>query len=112
MISIKQFVLEIMGINENDLKQLSTTKRIQFYERVRKIQTKISKINNIEKIIFDKDCSRSHKHGTTVSGKRFSWYVNSGWCERSLFCGKLYIDNELIFTSGTIQKAIQYLTDN
>lgn len=50
--------------------------------------------------------------GTTKKGNKFYWVGNNGYASRSWYCGTLYINNELIFTSGTVQKAIEYLLEN
>lgn len=48
-------------------------------------------------------------HGLTHNGLVFSWYVNSGYNERSRYCGRLLIDNKCVFTSGSISKVAPYI---
>lgn len=48
--------------------------------------------------------------GITASGKNWTLEGNSGWTTRSRHCGTLYIEGEgTIFTSGTIDKAFEYV---
>lgn len=51
--------------------------------------------------------------GVTKNGKRFEWYGNNGFCERSRYCGSLWIEGiGTVFTSGTIAKAVEYVINN
>ena len=51
-----------------------------------------------------------HKEGTTPNGKRWQLVMNWGMTARSRHCGTLYIEGEgIIFTSGTIAKAFEYI---
>lgn len=47
--------------------------------------------------------------GTTKSGKTFGVYGNSGYTERSLHCYTLYIDKQMVFTSGDFSTAYKLL---
>lgn len=46
------------------------------------------------------DASNSWVNGITPSGKKFVFYLNNGYTERSWHCYSLYIDGKTIFTSG------------
>jgi len=43
--------------------------------------------------------------GTTPQGKRFCIMRNGGWTERSFHCYTLYIDGNVVFTSGEFWRA-------
>lgn len=51
----------------------------------------------------------SRAEGYTPKGKRVEWYRNHGYTRRSLYCGRLDIGGETIFTSGTIAKCFEYI---
>lgn len=51
----------------------------------------------------------SRAEGYTPKGKRAEWYRNHGYTRRSLYCGRLNIDGETIFTSGTVAKCFEYI---
>lgn len=50
-----------------------------------------------------------HRHFKTATGKnaRIEW--NNGFTRRSFTCVTLYVDGEVIFTSGHIEKVIAYI---
>lgn len=51
--------------------------------------------------------------GATASGKKYIWDGNHGYTERSRYCGSLWIEGVgTVFTSGTIDKAVEYLLKN
>lgn len=51
--------------------------------------------------------------GLTANNKKYIWEGNSGYTERSRYCGSLYIEGVgTIFTSGRIEKAVEYLIKN
>ena len=51
--------------------------------------------------------------GVTASGKKYIWDGNHGYTKRSRYCGTLWIEGVgTIFTSGTIDKAVEYLLKN
>ena len=51
----------------------------------------------------------SRAEGYTPKGKKVEWYRNNGYTRRSLYCGRLDIGGETIFTSGTIAKCFEYI---
>ena len=51
--------------------------------------------------------------GLTANNKKYIWEGNSGYTERSIYCGSLYIEGiGIVFTSGRIEKAVEYLITN
>ena len=53
------------------------------------------------------------KEGTTANGKAFYWATNNGTERRSWYCGSLWIEGMgMVFTSGTVAKAMEYLLAN
>jgi len=51
--------------------------------------------------------------GKTTSGKKYEYIMNCyGVTERSRYCGTLYIDGKCKFTSGKIEKVIEYIINN
>lgn len=52
------------------------------------------------------------KWGMTPNGKKWVLEMNNGLEERSRYCGTLWIDGEMIFTSGRIEKAFEYILNN
>lgn len=57
-------------------------------------------------------CGRTGE-GVTSNGKKFVWEGNNGMCERSRYCGSLWIDGVgTVFTSGTIAKVVEYIAKN
>ena len=51
--------------------------------------------------------------GVTASGKKYIWDGNHGYTERSRYCGSLWIEGVgTVFTSGTIEKAVEYILKN
>jgi hypothetical protein len=51
--------------------------------------------------------------GVTASGKKYIWDGNNGYTERSRYCGSLWIEGVgTVFTSGAIDKAVEYLLKN
>lgn len=51
--------------------------------------------------------------GLTANNKKYTWEGNSGYTERSRYCGSLYIEGiGTVFTSGRIEKAVEYLLKN
>lgn len=51
--------------------------------------------------------------GLTANKKKYIWDGNSGYTERSRYCGSLYIEGMgTVFTSGRIEKAVEYLLKN
>ena len=54
-----------------------------------------------------------HCTGLTANNKKYIWEGNSGYTERSRYCGSLYIEGMgTVFTSGRIEKAVEYLIKN
>lgn len=47
--------------------------------------------------------------GFTPKGERVEWYRNQGYTRRSIYCGRLDIGGETIFTSGTVAKCFEYI---
>ncbi len=85
-------------------------------DRLKRIQLRFAKeklVKEIKKYDFSNvslDKSDSNcVYGITHQGSSFSWYINSGYHERSRSCGRLVVDGECIFTSGTFIKAIPYI---
>ena len=57
-------------------------------------------------------CGRVSK-GMTLGGKNYCWEGNSGYTERSWYCGSLWIEGMgTVFTSGRIEKVVEYLIKN
>lgn len=50
--------------------------------------------------VIIEDACNNWVNGFTPSGKRFCFYINNGYTERSWHCYTLYIDGNTIFTSG------------
>lgn len=51
--------------------------------------------------------------GLTANGKKYIWEGNNGYSARSRYCGSLYIEGEgIVFTSGRIEKVVEYLINN
>ena len=51
--------------------------------------------------------------GLTANNKKYIWEGNMGYTERSRYCGSLYIEGiGTVFTSGRIEKAVEYLLKN
>lgn len=50
--------------------------------------------------------------GVTPQGKRFAIYGNDGWTRRSLHCFTLYLDGQVIFTSGEFWRAYGVIKNN
>ena len=46
------------------------------------------------------EATNNYCNGVTPSGKKFSFWINNGYTERSWHCYSLYIDGKTIFTSG------------
>lgn len=52
------------------------------------------------------------KSGVTPNQKKWVLEMNNGYCERSRYCGTLFIDDKAVFTSGRIEKAFEYILNN
>lgn len=51
--------------------------------------------------------------GLTANGKHFVWTANNGYTARSRYCGSLYIEDVgMVYTSGTVAKAFEYIINN
>ena len=51
--------------------------------------------------------------GLTANKKKYIWEGNNGYTERSRYCGSLYIEGMgTVFTSGRIEKVVEYLIKN
>lgn len=51
--------------------------------------------------------------GVTAGGKRWILEGNNGYCERSRYCGSLWIEGEgCIFTSGRLDRVFDYILNN
>ena len=89
-------------------------------EQVNKYYEEVEAINDLKekealrKLEFEQEQKEWKKDGITLldrysgltpSGKRFSIYGNSGWTERSRHCFTLYVDGNMIFTSGEFWRA-------
>lgn len=46
------------------------------------------------------EATNNYCNGITPSGKKFSFWINNGYTERSWHCYTLYIEGKTIFTSG------------
>lgn len=90
--------------------------RIKFRDQYNKMREKLMKIAEKEGVealamVFIEN-GRSNT-GVTIKGKNFEWYGNNGFCERSRYCGSLWIEGiGTVFTSGTIAKAVEYIINN
>lgn len=79
--------------------------------RLRNLKEKFTKafkgydFSNVVLNTLDSNCIA----GLTHDGLNFNWYVNSGYNERSLHCGRLLIDGKCVFTSGSISKVIPHI---
>lgn len=82
------------------------------YRRQRERLMKIAEKGGIKALHLTVIDSGIDKHGITPSGKKFVWSGNNGMTERSRYCGTLILDGEMIFTSGTIAKAFEYILKN
>lgn len=51
-------------------------------------------------------------HGITPNGKRFSIEGNNGWTNRSRHCFTLYLDGQVVFTSGEFWRAYGVVKNN
>lgn len=95
---------------------MSLTDRINSNNRYSKMRDKLLKIAEKEGlealasvvVVGGKWCE-----GCTASGKRYVWDGNNGYTERSRYCGSLWIEGMgTVFTSGTLEKAVEYLIKN
>lgn len=79
--------------------------------RLRKAEEKLIKSfkgYNFSNVTID-TMSSNCIYGQTHDGLSFSWYRNSGYNERSAFCGRLLVNDQCVFTSGSIAKAISHI---
>lgn len=95
---------------------MSLSERINSNNRYSKMREKLLKIAEKEGlealasivIVGGKWCE-----GCTASGKRYIWDGNNGYTERSRYCGSLWIEGMgTVFTSGTLERAVEYLIKN
>ena len=99
----------------NLLSQASITTRIKGNERYRKLRERLCNyaVENSERLLTISFTQQGVvKSGTTPNGKTFTWVPNIGLEERSRYCGTLSIDGKVVFTSGSVQKALEYILDN
>ncbi|MBQ5655937.1 MAG: hypothetical protein IIV14_00700 [Bacteroidaceae bacterium] len=83
------------------------------YEKMRGNLLKIAEKKGIEALTLTFIEFGRTNVGVTASGKKFIWTGNNGMTERSRYCGDLYIEGiGTVFTSGTIAKAVEYITNN
>lgn len=118
---------------EYDIEELKgkierTKERIEKKEKVvDEYREQIAKIENLKereklmKLDFEREQKEWAKDGIkldgrytglTPSGKRFAIYGNSGFTERSKHCYTLYIDCEVVFTSGEFWRAYGTIKNN
>lgn len=85
----------------------------QQYEKMRENLMKIAEKEGVESLTTVFIEQGRTNTGVTKNGKRFEWYGNNGFCERSRYCGSLWIEGiGTVFTSGTIAKAVEYVINN
>jgi hypothetical protein len=99
--------IENFVMSEAEIRQLELAKRIKVRNRIAKIMDALAGYD-VSGITITAN-NHTIRAGTTEDGRKFRWEANHGMAERSLYCGTLYIDGELVFTSGTIERAIPYL---
>ena len=92
-------------------------KRLEAYEKEQELEKQIADAKSIEEkwqLEFEAEQKEwakdgitleSRYAGTTPQGKRFAIYGNCGWTMRSRRCFTLYIDGNVIFTSGYFWRA-------
>ena len=85
----------------------------EYYEEIQKIED-LKKMEELFKAKFEQEQKEWKKdgiilegryYGTTPKGKRFWIEGNNGWTRRSLHCYTLYIDRQVVFTSGEFWRA-------
>lgn len=94
---------------------MSLEDRINSNGRYNKIRKQLFKIAEKEglKALASTVIDGRWCEGCTASGKKYVWYGNNGFTERSRYCGSLWIEGTgTVFTSGTITKAVEYLINN
>lgn len=84
-----------------------------YHEELRQI-TDLKQREELMKLEFEQEQKEWKKdginlegryYGTTKSGKRFDIYRNNGYTDRSWHCFTLWLDGEVIFTSGEFWRA-------
>lgn len=113
--SAKSDVEDIKRHIENAEQRL--VKRLEAYEKEQELEKQIADAKSIEEkwqLEFEAEQKEwakdgitltSRYAGTTPQGKHFSIYGNCGWTMRSRRCFTLYIDGNVIFTSGYFWRA-------
>lgn len=99
----EEAVEQIKTLKESDKKALEE-------KRYLKIKVNEAIKENVDKFIFEG--SNAILRSYTESGKTVTLISNCGLELRSRKCYTLYIDGEYIFTSGTIQAAMEYMIKN
>lgn len=101
--SRQEAIDELKRVKENDKKALEEKKALK-----KEIQDEIRK--SVPKFVFEGSSAILRSH--TKSGKKVTLIGNNGLELRSRKCYTLYIDSNCIFTSGTIQAAMEYMLKN
>ena len=83
------------------------------YNETKERLLKIAEKNGVEALCKVMIVTGSYSSGLTANNKKYVWQGNNGYCERSRYCGSLYIEGMgTVFTSGRIEKAVEYLIKN
>lgn len=110
LVTARRRVEEIEGMIENAAKRFAKAEEAQasYYEELEKVAD-LKKKEELWKLEFEQEQKEWAKdgitlkgryYGTTPGGKKFGIERNHGFTERSLHCFTLWIDGEMIFTSG------------
>ena len=114
---VRERIEKIIGTKEQ-AKAMATSlsERIQNASRWDKEYEKLAKVF-LEKgdtaLAMHFVCKGGIYEGVTASGKAWSLYMNSGYSQRSRYCGTLYIEGKgTVFTSGKLDKVFDYILND
>jgi hypothetical protein len=111
---ITQRIQAIIGKKEESIREgMSISERVKARSDYDKQFDKLAKIYvqyGAEALACNFEDCGAFKKGVTTQGKKWSLEMNGGYTQRSRYCGSLYIEGEgMIFTSGTLAKAFEYI---
>lgn len=114
--AVAERITGIIGTKEGCIREgMDTAERIKARKKYDETFQRLAKLyitHGIKALSMAYTDEGWRKSGVTPNGKKWVLEMNNGMEERSRYCGTLWIDGEAIFTSGRIEKAMEYILNN